>query len=366
MTQLRNTLIEITPVDEKYVPTAEGIFYNFMSVDALDFEINCIKKCMDLLEDLFVLEIKSSKYPESSLTTQMKYYLNIQLLSKYCHFAETLGFVALAYMNPQSTLKPFPSKENQIKDLAINIKSLGISDTANFYQSIGDKSESMIAEVMAYPTLQFQSKENKTIFENSCKNIKLILQLIGETYTKLRGFYNAYKHGYRIVPFRYGEKDGMLYLDEKKNNPMLLFFDKDDVNRIFELSRYCRNILQSISENHKIKMKVGDLSKEVKVTFDIFSKSGEQIAKQSLDRIVYNRRNDTKNDHTIEKHLLKESGDNKKFLFKWVMFDLDEKRIIAFHQNHMNLIKTFYDSNIENEISIIKITNKFIDDIKRI
>jgi hypothetical protein len=218
---------------------------------------------------------------------------------------------------------------------------------------------------MAYPSLLFQTKDNKDILESSCKIIKIILNLIGEKYDILRDFYNSYKHGYRIIPCNSGGKKAFLYFDETEI-PKIMVYEDEDLKKVFDLSGDCKKILQNIIENHKVRMRVGDSPDPVKVTLNIFSKSGEQITKKDLDKIFYNKRKDTKKEYVIEKQILKQSDNYEEYRFKWVLFDTTDKKIIAYNKELIEMIKEFYDVNTENEVSFIKINNQFIDSLKQI
>jgi hypothetical protein len=70
----------IIDIDPSRRNLANEIFYDFSCYDALDFEISCIHKVRDFLKELFVTEIRQSKfrdrcYPENApFSTSYAYY----------------------------------------------------------------------------------------------------------------------------------------------------------------------------------------------------------------------------------------------------------------------------------------------------
>jgi hypothetical protein len=74
------------------------IFYNFSCYDALTFEISTIGKTMMFLKELYMVEITSSHFSETELVQRMTRFLRLMLICKFCHFAEILVAIALAFL----------------------------------------------------------------------------------------------------------------------------------------------------------------------------------------------------------------------------------------------------------------------------
>jgi hypothetical protein len=219
----------------------------------------------------------------------------------------------------------------------------------------------MIGETMCYPPLIFQSETNKKLLEESCKIVRIIFDTIGSQYDKLRDIYNAYKHGYRIVPCRTDGKLSFLYFDET-DIPKFLQYDDNDIKRTFELAADCRRMIENIVENQKTRMRVGD-SDSVSIKINLFTDSKEPINIKNLEKIFYNKRIDMKKNYAVEKEILKNSGNIENYRYNWVLFDVKDKKILAFNQELIEIIKKFYELDPINEISVLKIGNKFIDSI---
>lgn len=216
---------------------------------------------------------------------------------------------------------------------------------------------------MCYPPLIFQSETNKKHLEESCKIVRIILNSIGSQYDKLRDIYNAYKHGYRIIPCITDSKLSLLYFDET-DIPKILQYDDNDVKRTFELTADCRRMIENMVENQKTRMRVGD-SESASIKINLFSDSKEPINIKNLEKIFYNKRIDVKRDYAVEKQILKNSGNIENYRYKWVLFDVKDKKILAFNQGLIEIIKNFYELDPINEISALKIGNEFIDSIDK-
>ena len=100
-----------------------------------------------------------------------------------------------------------------------------------------------------------------------------------------------------------------------------------------------QEIQESIVENHRTRMRIGDASGPVKVTINLFNKVGEQITKRELDKILYNKRKDTNTEYLVEKQILKHYNNYEEYIYKWVLFDITDKRIIAYNQELIEIIE---------------------------
>lgn len=156
---------------------------------------------MDFLKELYRSEITSSKYSETDLAERMNRFLRLMLISKYCHFAEILGATAIAFLNAKmkSSFVRYSKDEEEKKVLDI-LSSYTVGDVVNFYISISKRRISYIADFMGYPPLFMQEIEKQKILITSCNTIKEVLDLIRSYYIKYKDIYNAYKHGYRVIP----------------------------------------------------------------------------------------------------------------------------------------------------------------------
>lgn len=65
------------------------VFYDFSCYDALEFEISCIRRVRDFLNELFLLDIKNSGFTESEVTHRMNRFLHLMVVARVCQLAET-------------------------------------------------------------------------------------------------------------------------------------------------------------------------------------------------------------------------------------------------------------------------------------
>lgn len=355
-------MIDNIVIDENDYENIEDLFYRFITVDSIDFEVECIKKNLKLVKELFIEEIHNSPFEERLFVSRMEKMLHSQLFSKFCHFAETLALIALAYLNPQSTLEPYSTKKDQMKSLVKNLKELDVSAARDFYRDIQGRKEDVIAEVMAYPTLVLQSDGNREILTKSCKNIKNILSPIGEMYIEFVQFYNSYKHGYRIVPCDVKGKDAFLFFD-RSENPKIKTYEKEDIDKIFSLVTDCRIILNCIVENNNTRMKVGDLEKEVDVRLTMFLEKNDEVGKKYTPDLRYKKRKNGVQSYLGEKQIMS-PNDKKHCNNKWILFDLTEKKILLVSNKYTDLTLEYYNRNLSNEFSFVYANDEFLNDIR--
>ena len=134
----------------------------------------------------------------------MRQILRLQAITKFCQQAENLAAFAIAF------LSSYDDEEHETVGIFNKISKYSIGEIVNFYANINRRNTDYIAKFCGYPPLNVQIHKAKSFFELSCKNMKGILEHIGEIYIELREFYNAYKHGYRIF---LGKDTSRVYLD---------------------------------------------------------------------------------------------------------------------------------------------------------
>jgi hypothetical protein len=109
-------------------------------------------------------------------------------------FSETLGATAIAFLNTKiKGSNMVHSKGDEQKIVLNTLSSYHVGDVTNFYSTIKSRRTSYIAELMGYPPLSLQGKEQREVLEKSCVTVRDLLDLVGSYYILFDDVYNANK-----------------------------------------------------------------------------------------------------------------------------------------------------------------------------
>jgi len=328
------------------------IFYDFSCYDALDFEISCIRKVRDTLKELFVLDIHHSRFTETEVIQRMNRFLHLMLITKYCQFAETLGATAIAFLNTKIRgSNMVHSKEEEERIVLNTLSSYHVGDVSNFYSVMKSRNNSYIADLMGYPILSLQGREEREVLEKSCVTVRELLDSIGSYFKLFLDIYNANKHGYRTIPTTINNSDEGILIVKDNGEPVLFQLDLKDIDKMFELSTNCRSLLQDIVENHKLAMRVS-YDNERNINLRIYRKRQDTTKPIHLNLIYPSRADLMKETKEEEKRVLKKIPDLDNYKGNYILLDLDLEKILISDRNLQKVIEYYHgldDNDPDNE-----------------
>jgi hypothetical protein len=348
--RLRTIMVTSMPVFEiDSDNSGKSLFTEFLykhyPYDALDFEIDAIKKMMTFLEQL---------YPNKSVAEieRMHRILRIQTISKFCHCSENLAAFAISFLSTYDDI------EKEMAGVSDKIVKYNVGQIVDFYSNIHKRNTEYIAKLFGYPPLDLQSQKPKYFLELSCKNLKEALVKIGNNYMEDHEPYNAYKHGYRMF---IGKNTINLSIDlfpflDQDGKRKVIQIDKKIITGVFKLSRYALQILEKIIKQHKIRSEYEaqqDHASRVNVTLCLTP--NDPIPTQEERRIRYPSRRKRlkieKAQSDIIYDLFREELE-KKDKGKIIAIDLDEKTIVGKDYKLENVIETINNLNASSRIHL--------------
>jgi hypothetical protein len=344
------------------------IFYDFSCYDALDFEILCIRRVRDTLKELFLLDIKNSRFTESEVTERMKRFLNLMLIARYCQLAETLGATAIAFLNTKIKGSNIVHSKEEEQQLVLNtLSSYYVGDVINFYSKIRDGKTSYVANLLGYPPLSWQGQKEREVLEKSCATVKDHLDSVGSYYRLFVDIYNAYKHGYRTISTTINNSDEGILAVKDNGEPALLKLDLRDIDKMFERSTNCRSLLQDIIENHKLAMRIS-YDNDRNINLNIYLRK-EDVQERFPLHLIYPSREDLmKETKEAEKSVLKKIQNIEDYQGYYILLDLDLEKIL-FSDKNMQKVIEHYNSLGDNEPdnghrrTITRLTEKYLADL---
>ncbi|MEX0655917.1 MAG: hypothetical protein WD154_00005, partial [Nitrosopumilaceae archaeon] len=331
--------------DEGELPSLAEMLYKAFSVDAIYFMIDANQKLILFVDELFG---KSSSQERELMIKVLK----LETIIKYCLLAETLAAISLTFTYSYSDNK------KEMVGLFTKISEYEVHQVTDFYEKIKSRDLQYVAKIAGYPPLIMQQNDTKTTLERSCELIRDYLKNIGEFYLEFRLIYNAYKHGYRIF---YGKNDSdgspAFGFIEKKGNQHALVVTDDQYNEILKRSRYSKDILKMILDNHNQRAEYensGESSLDIKITI-MRMPSEKRPAEPTL---IWPRRGELAEKEKEEGNVLYEKfKDNleKDHYGKIVVLDLDSKEILGVEENVESAMTLSFQSNSSGRRSIRKI-----------
>jgi hypothetical protein len=360
--------MNFSEVDDSDKLQMNDIYYNFPAHDGLFFEIQSVHKSLLYFQDLFVTDNASNIHGKRAVEDRERKVLNIMLLSKVIHYLETLGAVALSIISTKSKRSFERLNKSEEKEKFVNyLSSYNVGDVVNFYQEIGKRRDSYLYSFIGFPPAVFQTDEINSFLSECCKNIVTYLKEMGTYYTNHIDFYNAYKHGYRIVipDFIDATKNGFVLIKED-NEPVICTFDYKEIDLLLKYSKWCNEILTIIYENNKESMYVLS-NKKVKLNGRVLmDKKSYSSHLEKTNGIVLNY--PTTNE---EKDLLKKGQDNvlrniedlEKYRHQWVIVDLDEEKITGSASNIHEIAILDRKINPSNRKTSLRITDAKLNEI---
>lgn len=291
----------------------------------------------DFLKELFLLDIKNSRFAESEITQRMKRFLHVMFIAKYCQLAETLGATALAFLNTKikgSNMVNSKSEEQQI--VLDTLSGYSVGDVLNFYSNMRNRRTSYIADFLGYPPLSWQGQKEREVLEKSCVTVKDLLDSVGSYYRLFVDVYNAYKHGYRTIPTTINNSDEGVLIVKDNGEPALLKLDLRDINRMFELSTNCRSLLQDIIENHKLAMRIS-YDNNRKIVLNIYRRKEDILEHIPLNLIYPSREDLMKETREAEIYALKKIQNIDVHQGNYILLDLDLEMILFSDRNMQNV-----------------------------
>lgn len=315
----------MAPIDipqDSEVPPLADMLYGMYSDDGLFFMANVLKQTIDFLPEL---------YPNSNVEERKKQLqvLRLELITKFCQYAEDLAALALTFKSTHSN-----AKEEKI-GLFKKIAGYGLSEIVDFYAHIDNRDVKYVAKFMGYPPLELQERISREIMEGSCILIKEEMTKIAKLYKETRGLYDAYKHGYRLF-FGVDDStgaDAYAYVDSTGYQQAVVVNDIM-FTQILSSINQCSNIVKMVLQSHNERMRYeesGTTHAIVKIQRLRRSSDPPMDPNQDL-RLTYPTRGDKLKNEIQE-------GEEVYNLFKdelelnhngkMVAIDMDEKKIIA-------------------------------------
>lgn len=294
------------------IPAFSNALYKLYLVKGLDFEIDSIEKIMFFLHQIYPTAPKNER-------DDMMQILMIELLSKFVHYAENTAAICLAF------LTNFKDLREEISGITNKLITYNNGQITDFYTNISKRDISYIAKFMGYPPLRLQESYTKEVFENSCNIIKKLLIDIGKEFLDLYDFYNAYKHGYRVLK-------GKITKVGIPEYEVIGYIDYDNTTKkIRTLALYCSNIIENIFENHYQRMNFElNGSKESPIDIKAMVKKDTYPEKKSIAVLYPNRgkileEEEKENDEMYNTLFIKDLKEN---VGKIVAIDIDKKIVI--------------------------------------
>jgi hypothetical protein len=221
------------------VPFLGRIFYQDYEMATLQFVDQALEKAAEFLPELF------PGIP-SDAVGHLKQAMMLERLVKFCHIAENVGAIAIAF-------KPsYDDEKQEILGIFETLSTYEVGDVVNFYREIGTQKLQYVARFAGYPFLHWQTPDSRKTLEMSCQNLKEDLAEIGVLYDELRFLYDAYKHGYRVA---FGKQnatrhDVIVYVDKNKKEKVLVLTDELKKS-IGEKLALCFHVLSVIFKSHR-------------------------------------------------------------------------------------------------------------------
>ena len=303
------------------VPLLAKMLYHDYGIGALQLADEAIGKALDFLPELFV-----NLPPEGR--NAFRQVLELERIVKFCHIAENLGAIAVAFK------RSFDDEKQEILGIFDAITSYRVNYVVDFYKFIQTRELQYVAKIVGYPILDLQRPGAKKILEISCRNIRDDLAKIGTLYEELRPLYDAYKHGYRL---HFGSDnnshyDVIVYVDIDKDQKVLALPDALKT-RIHEKAALAFHIMNTIFESHKARVTfeaTGTSQGPIKVT--IYRRKTDPRPAAEDMHLIYQTRGERLRKETEEGDKLYEQFREeleKNHMGKIVALDVDSKKIIA-------------------------------------
>jgi hypothetical protein len=284
---------------------------------------------------------------------------------------EIVGAISLSILTTKSErfYQRF-NKENEKEKFLSNLSSYDVGDVVNFYRDIGQKNNKYLYRLFGYPPPVFRSNEANLIFEESCKNLSLILNDIGNHYRKYIKIYNAYKHGYRIIlPESVNNRYEFIVTGEH-HEIFQCYFENEDVISLKQLATNCRQIVELIHENNRKSMYI-EPGKKVKLELKTLVKEKFKAEdKDLLDKInniqVFYPTTDDEKKSIVEQQntILKNMPDVLKYLHKIILIDLDEGKLIGSAETWKDIFSLLKSIGSLNRMVTLKITSKKLKELE--
>ncbi len=331
--------------DDKEIPTLAEVLYKNYQYDGLGFTIDAL------------LQIKksiSSFYPQSPKSEQdkMVQVIKLEIIMKFCHFAENLAAVAISFN------KKFDSNEEEMRSLFDQIYEYEVSDVIDFYKQIPTSDLHFIAKFLGYPPIKLQYEEARQKIEESCAIAKKELESIGKNYLEFRLLYNAYKHGYRLFPG----------IDKNKQQDAFGFIDKGGIQKITtaddtifdEIIRSSKHIegIFKIILNHAARAEMEKRGmRNVPLDLKFFVKK-KGLPHNLNMKIMFQARGERRKKNLTDRERIYEKFKQEleaNHLEKIVVFDLDAETIIAVCETPEDAVKSMHESTSQGRKGIRKI-----------
>lgn len=205
----------------------------FQGYPFLFFKIRMIEKNLKDFKSL---------WPEVDEGTShlIKDMLKIEASITTVHFSEVFASNLLAF-------------KKGIKRFHKTLLSYSVGDVDEFYEKIGKRRISYIANLLGYPSLhQIEDEELKENLKKSCITVRNKMNEIGEYYLHFKDLYNSYKHGFRIGVAESGYDElypVIIYLDDRKklDTGKIMRFG-ELISKEIEYCNFMTHILGAVTE----------------------------------------------------------------------------------------------------------------------
>ena len=320
--------------DSNGIPLLAEPLFNFYAFDALEFQIVNSKKVIDFLGELYPNETQQNY-------TKMRQILEIEYITKFCHYAENLGCISIAF---NSVFEDFTE---EIHDIFKNFLDYRVDQIIEFFSHVDSMSLSHIAKILGYPPPGIQSPEIKIAFELSCKNASEMFKNVGDLYLELRQFYNSYKHGYRILLAMGNELNldtfPYFYREGHKVAQKYIEIDQKTMDRVTSATYDCRRLLEQVFSNHRFRAaKESKEIQRVQVDMNLFLKKDQRISlgKNPVFRFKTRGKSDRATQKLAEKvYSIFKNELEKNHYGKYLALDLDKECVIGIESNFQELAR---------------------------
>lgn len=333
--------------DEGDIPKIAEMLYHLYPLEGLYFTVNSLLRTLDSIDSLF---------PDASVENklEMGHVLKMEIIAKFCHFAENLGALIISFNDSYSN-----AQEEHI-GLFNTLGNYQPSEVIDLYEKIETQDMDYIAKFVGYPPLEIQDDYTRKILENSCFIVKEKITQIARSYLDLRILYNAYKHGYRIVFGKDQNSNSSFVFLDKHNKQKMMILDDSKFDEIKLSIKYVRNLMSSILKNHVARE---DFEKEGKrpnkvENIQIWLRKGEPKHDPMKTNLLYTSRGEQlKIDEEIGDRIYEKYKKDleKNHLGKLVGIDIDEEKVIGIAESIEEIRKILHESGTSGKKRIRKI-----------
>lgn len=333
--------------DDTDIAKFADMLYHLYPIDGLNFTVQSLLHTLDSLDSLHPKASEEDK-------ARMTHVLKLEIITKFCHFAENLGAVIISFNDT------YNSAQEEHIGLFKTLGNYEPSDIIKMYEKIETYSSNSVARFVGYPPLDIQDDYTKAILENSCSIVKEKLEQIAKSYLNLRIIYNAYKHGYRIIVGKdQNGNSSFAFLDKNEKRKMMII-DDEKFTEVKTSIHYVRNLIYSILENHIAREKYEKIGKRQSRinNIQIWKRKNEQEHDSTKTNMTYTTRgeqlkiDEEKGDKIYERH---KSELEKNHLGKIVGIDIDEEKVIGIADSIDEIRKILHNSESSGKKRIRKI-----------